>query len=189
MNGESEWRVWWRRAFGTLLLLALLTGLYLSYRPAGFSEEPEVATDEQESDPPQDAQREGEEENVPPTEEDEPPADEGGDDQAMTAAEASEFIEAARDPGETSVQVLDAGGGSAAANAAADALRELGYDVVAINSSRVDYDATTILFTSGNRTEAQALRAREDRVVASEPNERLSDAVDLHLVVAPDWDG
>src|SRR3712207_7722092 len=62
-------------------------------------------------------------------------------------------IDAARDPEETTVQVLDAGGGSTATNDAADALREFGYDVVAINSSRIDYPTTTVLFTEGNDAE------------------------------------
>jgi hypothetical protein len=185
MDGEPLWRIWWRRGFAAFLGIALLVGLYVSYRPAGFSAAPEVST-------------EATTEPAPPGEGDGETASEAtseaaseavADEDAMTKAEAEAFIEKARDPEETSVQVLDAGGGATATAEAAEALRELGYDVVAVNSSRTDYTETTVLFTEGNRVAAMALRAREERVATAKPNERLSDAVDLHLVIAPDWGG
>lgn len=188
-------RVWWRRAFGAFLAVALVLGLYLSFRPAGFEDPPEFASDGDATEAPDDGNQE-----------EEPPDDDGGDDgeaeedteedeeeeeedEGLTEEEAQELIDAARDPSETSVQVLDAGGGSDAANDVAEVLGDLGYDVVAINPSRVDYDVTTVLYTSGNDAEAEALHARDDRFSATEPNERLSEGVDLHVVVGPDWTG
>jgi hypothetical protein len=184
--GEPLWRTWWRRLFGGFLLLTLVGGLWLSYRPAGFTDGPDVAAeDDEKSEPAKDPgpiviHSEGESE---------PPDDQASEesDTTMTPEEAEAFIAAARDPAETSVQVLDAGGGSEATDEAADALREAGYDVVAVNTSRADYSVTTVLFTEGNKTEGQALRAREERVADIAPNDRLSDAVDLHVVVASDW--
>jgi hypothetical protein len=180
---EPLWRTWWRRAFGGFLLLTLLVGLWLSYRPAGFVDQPEVVVSDEASEPDAGPVVVRSEDRT------EPPRDEPTevDDNRMTPEEAEAFIAAARDPAETSVQVLNAGGGSDATEEAADALRELGYDVVAVNESRVDLTETTVLFTEGNKTEGQALRAREDRVVGIAVNDRLSDGVDLHVLVAPDW--
>ena len=186
-------RAWWRRLFGASLVLALLLGLYLSFRPGGFEDPPpDLASDDATQAPDQD-----EEPPPPPDGGDQDGGDqaedEGGDEEAeeedegLTEEEAQELIDAARDPSETSVQVLDAGGGSSAASDVAAVLGDLGYDVVAINSSRVDYDVTTVLYTSGNDAEAEALHARDDRFAATEPNERLSEGVDLHVVVGPDW--
>lgn len=180
---------WWRRVFGGALVLALLLGLYLSFRPGGFEDlPPDLASDDATQPPDQD-------EEPPPPPDDEPDGSDEGEneaeeqDEGLTEEEAQALIDAARDPSETSVQVLDAGGGSSAASDVAAVLADLGYDVVAINSSRVDYDVTTVLFTSGNEAEADALHARDDRFAATEPNERLSEGVDLHVVVGPDWAG
>src|SRR5687767_3833866 len=120
MNGEPQWRIWWRRGFAAFLGLALLIGLYVSYRPGGFRAEPEVASD--------DTTEPAEDENgdePPPSEaatDDAGDAEEEVDPDAMTEAEAEAFIEDARDPEKTSVQVLDAGGGPTATAAAAEAL-------------------------------------------------------------------
>ena len=181
MDGEAQWRIWWRRGFASFLGLALLIGLFISYRPAGFSAAPPTPSDEATAAP--------DEPDAEPTElaSEGPAESEAPDPDAMTQAEAEAFIEDARDPEETSVQVLDAGGGPTATAEAAEALRELGYDVVAVNSSRTDYTETTVLFTEGNKTEAMALRAREERVATAARNERLSEGVDLHVVVASDW--
>lgn len=181
---------WWRRAFGAALVLALVLGLYLSFRPAGFEDPPpDLASDET-------TQSDDSAAEEPPAEE--PPADDGDADDdedepeedeepGLTEEEAQELIDAARDPSATSVQVLDAGGGSSAADDVAETLGELGYDVVAVNPSRIDYDVTTVLFTDGNEAEAEAMRARDERFSETAPNERLSDGVDLHVVVGPDW--
>lgn len=183
---EPEWRLWWRRGFAAFLAFALLLGLYLSFRPAGFEDEPELAGQEEPS--------ASEPAPATPTSEPAPtagtsdPAPEPTEDEGLTPEQAEDLIAAARPPEETSVQLLDAGGGSDAVNEAAEVLRELGYDVVAINPSRTEYDTTTVLFTDGNQTEAQALPARDERFAAVAPNERLSDGVDVHVVVGTDWE-
>ena len=179
---------WWRRAFGASLVLALVVGLFLSFRPGGFEDPPpDLASDDATQAPA------AEDEEPPPEEpEDEAPAEEEPEeeeDPGLTEEEAQELIDAARDPAATSVQVLDAGGGSTATADVADVLSELGYDVVAINPSRANYDVTTVLFTAGNEAEAEAVRARDGRFAETAPNERLSDGVDLHVVVGPDWAG
>lgn len=192
--GDSEvqqrWRTWWRVIFASFLLAALGIGLYQSFRPADFDEPPRFAeeqevtgangVDEEEGDGDGGGDNEGEEAD---------PADDGeeAEDEGLTDDEREALIDAARDPAETSVQVLDAGSGSSAANDAAEVLRDLGYDVVAVNSARADYDVTTVLFTAGNEDEAAALNARDDRFAETAPNERLSEDVDLHVVVGPDW--
>lgn len=190
---EKRWRTWWRVLFGTFLVAALVIGVYQSFRPAGFDEPPNFGSGQDDDvaaangvdegdDPPSggDADAAGEEE---------PDGQDGADDEdpVLTEEEREALISAARDPGDTSVQVLDAGGGSSATNDAATVLRDLGYDVVAVNSSRADYDVTTVLFTDGDEAEADALTARDDRFAATAPNERLSEDVDLHVVVGPDW--
>lgn len=177
---EPAWRVWWRRGFAAFLAVALVVGLYLSFRPSGFDDQ-DLAADATPSAP---AARS--EPPAPPPSEVRPTAPPDGEEQ-LTRAQINALIAAARQPQETTVQVLDAGGGSDATNDAADVLRELGYDVVAINSSRTDFDTTTVLFTEGNDAEAEALSARDDRFAETAPNERLSDDVDLHVVVGPDW--
>lgn len=178
---DPVWRVWWRRGFAAFLVLTLVVGLYLSFRPTTFEEEPDVVSAEK-SETPKKQQRPQVVE--PDDEESEVVVDEG-----LSDAEIEELIAAARDPEATTVQVLDAGGGSTATNEAADILREMGYDVVAINSSRTEYPITTVLYTEGNEAEAEALPARDERFAETAPNERLSEGVDLHVVVGPDWAG
>ena len=181
--GEEPWRLWWRRGFAAFLAAALLFGLFLSFRPSGFEDSPDLATDA------------GESEGAPASEEPAAPPSEpepqvvAPEDEGLTPAQAQQLIDAARPPEETTVQVLDAGGGSDATNAAADALREFGYDVVAINSSRTDYPVTTVLFTDGNEAEAQALPARDERFADVGVNDRLSDDVNIHVLVGDDWNG
>jgi hypothetical protein len=182
---------WWRRIFGASLILVLVAGLYLSFRPAGFEDAPpDLASDDATQEP-----AEGDDAPAPeaPTDDEGEVEEEAAEDEeeepALTEEEIRELIDNAREPSATSVQVLDAGGGSSATSDVADVLSELGYDVVAINPSRVDYDVTTVLFTSGNEAEADALRARDDRFTSTAPNERLSEGVDLHVVVGSDWTG
>lgn len=178
---EQDWHAWWRRGFATTLILALVIGLFLSFRPAGFDEREVAGVSESPAAPQSPAEE-------PPEEEpEEAVATEEPEDTGLTKAEAQALIDAARDPEETTVQVLDAGGGSGATGDVAETLRELGYDVVAINSSRQDYPATTVLYTEGNKAEAEALRARDERFTATASNERLSEGVDVHIAVGPDW--
>ena len=181
-------RQWWRRGFATFLILAFVVGLYLSFRPSGFEEDPQLAGDGEATEAAEEA---GDAGDTGGDEGEEPAAEAPGEaeDEGLTEEEAEELIAAARDPEETTVQVLDAGGGSTATSDVADALRNEGYDVVAINSSRADYSVTTVLYTAGNEAEAEALRARDERFAETAPNERLSEGVDLHVVVAPDWSG
>lgn len=94
-----------------------------------------------------------------------------------------ELIAAALPPGETTVQVLDAGGGNAAVDAVVSALEAIGYDVIAINSSSRDVITTTVYYTDGNRPQAEGLRARDPRFQEVEPNQGLSDGVDIHVLV------
>lgn len=97
------------------------------------------------------------------------------------------LIAAARAPQETTVQVLDAGGGGGLADAAADALDGLGYDIVSRASARADVTVTTVWFTEANEAQALGLRARDDRFADVAPNAGLSAGVDLHVLVGPDW--
>lgn len=100
---------------------------------------------------------------------------------------ASILITAARAPQQTTIQVLDAGGGLRRTNEAAAALEELGYDVISVSGGRVTVGITTIWYTEGNQTEAHALRARDERFAVVAKNQGLSAGVDLHVLVAEDW--
>ncbi len=181
--GEARWRVWRRRVFGVFLAAALGIGLFLSFRPSSFGEGEEVAVQEEPTEDPRDSRGNNRDATEGP-DDGEPAEDES---EGLTQQEADELIGAARDPEETSVQVLDAGGGSSATTAVEAALDDLGYDVVAVNASRTQYPVTTVLYTEGNDAEAEALRARDERFTEIAPNERLSDGVDIHVVVGPDW--
>ncbi|HVM19316.1 MAG TPA: LytR C-terminal domain-containing protein [Egibacteraceae bacterium] len=187
---EPRWRAWWRIGFATFLGLALVVGLFLSFRPAGFDEDTDLAGDSEATEAPQQAdetEAPGDQQTAGDGDQD-GEGDDGEEDEGLTDEEREALIEAARDPEQTTVQVLDAGGGGSAASDVASVLGDLGYDVVAINSARDDYSVTTVLFTEGNEAEAEGLRAREERVTEVGLNERLSDAVDLHVMVGPDWD-
>ena len=184
--GDGDWHTWWRRGCGASLILALVIGLFWSFQPSGFDDEPAVAESQEASEKPSKAEKKPDRQDEEETAEE---PSEPAEDTELSEEEAEELIDAARPPEETTVQVLDAGGGSTATNEAADALRELGYDVVAINTSRLDYPTTTVLFTDGNEAEADALRARDERFAETGLNERLSEGVDVHVVVGPDWDG
>lgn len=181
-SDDPAWYAWRRRAFATFLLGALVVGLFLSFRPTGF-EADQVAQEEPTTRPTGGNRPKNRPKPVASEPREEPTDSVDG----PTAKEAKALIDAARPPEETSVQVLDAGAGSSATSAAQDALTELGYDVVATNTSRIDYPETTVLYTQGNDAEAEALRARDARFGEIALNERLSDAVDIHVVVGSDW--
>lgn len=185
-RGRGDWHTWWRRGFGAALILALVVGLFWAFQPTGFEDEPEVADNAEATERPR---RGGNKDRADDEEQLAEGESEAPEDTGLSEAEAKELIDAARPPDETTVQVLDAGGGSSATNEAADALRELGYDVVAINSSRLDYPTTTVLFTEGNEAEAEAVRARDERFAETGLNDRLSEGVDVHIVVGADWEG
>ena len=94
-----------------------------------------------------------------------------------------ELIAAALPPGETTVQLLDAGGGTAAVDAAASALEQLGYQIVSRASSSRKVDATTVYYTADNEAEAEALRARDPRFQSVEANRGLNEGVNVHVLV------
>jgi hypothetical protein len=98
-----------------------------------------------------------------------------------------ELIAAALAPAETTVQVLDAGGGDAAVDAVVTRLEEIGYEIVSIQDSGRDVTTTTVYWTQDNRAEAEALRARDPRFQAVEANQGLSEGVAIHVLVGPDF--
>ncbi len=114
--------------------------------------------------------------------------DEAADDEADEPAEEDPASQV--DPGEISIQVLDAVGrdGGAAARATADELRSAGYNVVVINGSSRSYTVTTVFWSEGQgpggRAVAATLGTSEARRTPAEV--RLSDSVDVHVVVGSD---
>lgn len=129
-----------------------------------------------ESPSPEEAPVEEEPSEAPAEEESEAPAESSGEEV---------------DPASISIQVLDAvggDGGSQAAQAVADELREAGYDVVVVNRAGRDYDATTVFWSEGQATGGQqvaaALGASEARQTPEEV--QLSNSVDVHVVVGAD---
>jgi hypothetical protein len=108
-------------------------------------------------------------------------------DPTPTGPPPEELIAAAPDPSDTTVQVLDAGGGPTRTLGVTDALEDLGYEVVNVTSSRTNVGTTTVWYTEGNEEAGLALRARDERFAEVEENERLSSGVDLHVLVGSDW--
>ena len=95
------------------------------------------------------------------------------------------------DPGEISIQVLDAiggSGGAAAANAVADELRGAGYNVVVVNSAGRSYDVTTVFWTEGQEDGGRQVAAELGTSAAEQTPEevQLSNSVDVHVVVGAD---
>lgn len=99
-----------------------------------------------------------------------------------TVAPASEI---AREP--VTVQVLYAPALEDVAGEAAEVLRDLGYDVVAVNATARTTDVTTILATGGHEEEAAELRDTDPRFAQIDANDGFSEAVDLHVLVGPDF--
>lgn len=95
------------------------------------------------------------------------------------------------DPASVSIQVLDAvggEGGSEAAQAVADELREAGYDVVVVNRAGQAYDVTTVFWSAGQEVGGQQVAAAigAGRAEATPDEVQLSDSVDVHVVVGAD---
>lgn len=107
--------------------------------------------------------------------------------EGTSTAGGEELLAAARPPAQTIVQVLDAGGGRDRLQDAASRMQELGYQVITTTSSRQDVTRTMVWFTTGQEDEARALRARDPRVTQVGPNQGLSEGVDLHVLIGPDW--
>lgn len=108
-------------------------------------------------------------------------------DQAEQAEGETQATTGAPEPEQTTVQVLDGVGDRVRMRAAAEVLREMGYQIVATNPAAIEYDTTTILYSDGHRAAAEALRARDARFRAIRPNKNLSTQVDIHVVVGTDW--
>lgn len=106
---------------------------------------------------------------------------------APATVDPEELIAAAAPPAETSVQVLDAGGGEARVDAVIAALEGIGYDIIARQSSSRDVDRTTVYYTEGNQPQAEGLRARDPRFQVVEANRGLSEGVSIHVLVGPDF--
>lgn len=95
------------------------------------------------------------------------------------------------DPAEISIQVLDAiggSGGSAAANAVADELREAGYNVIVVNQAGRNYDVTTVFWSEGQEDGGRQVAAELGTSAAEQTPEevQLSNSVDVHVVVGAD---
>lgn len=89
--------------------------------------------------------------------------------------------------GDVTVQVLYTGASDAVGAAAAETLRELGYDVVAVNGTQHEVAATTVLFSPGHEAAAEQLRERDGRFGVVEANTIFVESVNLHVIVGPDF--
>lgn len=107
--------------------------------------------------------------------------------EAPTTPSPAVLIAEAKAPADTTVQVLDAGGGSAKVDAAVAVLEQFGYQVVAISPSSREVGQTTVYFTADAQAEAEALRAREPRFRLVEGNQGLSEGVDIHVLVGTEF--
>lgn len=85
------------------------------------------------------------------------------------------------------VQVLYSPATQSQAEEAAAVLREMGYDVVAVNSTHHTRDATTVLASPGHENAAEALRDSDGRFGVIEPNTIFNKDVHLHVIVGPDF--
>lgn len=92
-----------------------------------------------------------------------------------------------RPPAELRVQVLDGTGDDQRTQAVVGVLEELGYQVVAVNPVSVAVPATSVLYSDGFETDAQALTAGDPRFGAPAVNDRFSPEVDLHVLVGENW--
>lgn len=86
------------------------------------------------------------------------------------------------------VQVLYAPGLDDTAGEVAAVLRELGYEVAAVNETARTTDTTTILATAGFEEAAEELRDTDPRFGQIDVNDGFSDAVNLHVLVGPDFE-
>lgn len=107
----------------------------------------------------------------------------------LTASPTEAGTEGAQERSEITVQVLDAAGddGSAAEDAAGR-LRELGYQVVAVNRAVRTYESSTLFYTEDHEPDARLIA--EDLTqfdVVDEAPDNLSSSVDVHAVVGQDW--
>jgi|GEM_PF-3641364 len=95
--------------------------------------------------------------------------------------------EAAPDPSDTTVQVLD-GSGEGSATEVVELLEAQGYQVVNSGRAAAAWDETRLLVTEGAEDAAAGLLAADERFPAAEPNEgELDESVELHIIVGADW--
>lgn len=92
-----------------------------------------------------------------------------------------------RPPEQTSVQVLDGAGAPETRDAVLATLEDHGYVVAAVNAARTPREQSVVFYSEGWEDEAEALAAREDRLVVSDENPGFSEDIGLHVVVGADW--
>lgn len=113
---------------------------------------------------------------------------------AATEAETSRPTEPTVEPASeipqepVTVQVLYPPGLDDVAGEVAEVLRDLGYDVAAVNATARTTQTTTILATAGHEEDAAELRQTDPRFAQIEPNDGFSQDVDLHVLVGEDFD-
>lgn len=129
------------------------------------------------------AQAEITETSPPPASEPPSPTPEPSPRAVPTPAEVTEQPDTAG----VTVQVLYNGADDTVAAEAAEALRELGYDVVAVNDTEHTADATTVLYSPGQEQAAEDLREIDGRFGLVEPNTIFVESVNLHVLVGPDF--
>ena len=103
---------------------------------------------------------------------------------APTPAEVTE-----RPVAGVTVQVLGQVGAEAQAAEAAEVLRDLGYQVVAVNTTDRQVDTTTVLATAGHAADAEQLQSLDDRFGVITDNDGFSPDVNLHVIVGADFSG
>jgi len=107
------------------------------------------------------------------------PADQLGGDAAAAAA-----------PADTVVQLLNGSGDEEGYAEARATLQDLGYQVIDYGRAASTYEQTTVLVTDGFADEAAALVQRDARFGNLQPNDgRLSQDVELHVIVGKQWTG
>lgn len=104
-----------------------------------------------------------------------------------TPQEATETQAALQSAKNITVQVLDAVGSGTYAADAAEVLRELGYEVVVVNSTPRRVTETTVLASPGHKKDAQQLKRRDPRFAVIGANADFNETVDLHVLVGPDF--
>lgn len=184
-DDNSFRRTLMKAALGGLVALAVtaaITGVLARTRapggqgPAVAFETPSAAAATEETDaPPSELSAGGGFDTITPTERTELPT------------EPTEAETPTEDVSSIQIQVLDGVGDLVRADDAEDVLRELGYNVVLTDAAAVAYEATTVIYTNGNRDAAEALTRRDPRFTTIAPNTDLKAKVDLHVVVGADW--
>ncbi|MGI8873177.1 MAG: LytR C-terminal domain-containing protein [Egibacteraceae bacterium] len=130
---------------------------------------------------------EGHEDTDGPKDSDDDADTEDAEDDAAAVDAGEGPVAAAAAPEETRVQVLDGVNDPARLAELVAALEALGYQVVTTNPASTAYAVTTVLYSEGQESAAQALQIRDPRMAVLRPSPGLSDTVDLHVVLGADW--